>query len=328
MIRVRPGWRGLIAALAALFVRGADAQVPFEADYGVDDAPEHATIVPFFSVRAIESDRDGRGFYGSERGGSTAGICAVDLDVRRKRQFLGFRQRSIDQILDSLASADDGVVIYVHGYNVSFETSCRDAAMLQTQVGLEGRLLLFSWAAESKVASYIRDVGNMAWSVPLLEALLVDLGTRVAPLRTSLIGHSLGAKGVVDALAALAATPERIEQPGRVILIAPDLDLDTFLRDFGDRTDAASMITVYASGQDRALKASRNIRDQPRLGEGSLDFLTLDGVDVVDVLQPRWRFGTGHNYHLTEPAIFADLRAVLTGPPRRRGSRSITIERN
>jgi esterase/lipase superfamily enzyme len=284
--------------------------------------------VAFVSVRAIEIDRDGRRFYGSERGETTAGVCTVDLDVRKKRQVIGLQQRDIDRTLDTLAGSDDGVVIYVHGYNVSFEESCRDAAILQKQVGLDGRLLLFTWSAEGKVASYLRDVGNMEWSVPLLEALLVDLATRVEPISTSLIGHSLGARGVVETLETLRATPGRTDRLGRVILIAPDLDRGTFVRDFGNRSGALPVLTLYVSGQDRALKASRNIRDQPRLGEGALDPSTLDGIDVVEVHQPRWRFGTGHNYHLAEPQIFADLRAVLTGPPRRRGSRSIVIERN
>jgi esterase/lipase superfamily enzyme len=328
MTRASAGWSGLILVLAALLARGGAAEVPIGTGYDVAASSVRPTIVPFVSVRAIEQDREGHRFYGSERGETTAGNCTVDLGVRKKRQIIGLQQIGIDQILDALASSDDGVVIYVHGYNVSFERSCRDAAMLQNRVGLDGRLLLFSWSAEGKVASYLRDVGNMQWSVPLLEALLVDLEKRVEPMRTSVIGHSLGARGVVETLEALEATPERTRHIGRVILIAPDVDRGTFVRDFGTRPDTVSSITLYVSGQDRALKASRNIADQPRVGEGSLDFSKLDGIDVVEVRQPRWRFTTGHNYYLTEPQIFADLRAVLTGPPRQRGSRTIAIERN
>ena len=143
-----------------------------------------------------------------------------------------------------------------------------------------------------------------------------------------LIGHSLGAKGVVDAVSAFGEVRGGVGLLGRLILIAPDLDGDTFIRDFAEFGELASAVTVYVSAQDRALRASRSVRSEPRLGEGGMDLSELDGIDVVEVLQRRWRWSSGHVYHLQDEIVAEDLREVLSGPPRTSGWRTINGGRN
>jgi esterase/lipase superfamily enzyme len=115
---------------------------------------------------------------------------------------------------------------------------------------------------------------------------------------------------------------------GRLILIAPDLDGDIFVRDFATFGELASAVTVYVSAQDRALRTSRTVRNEPRVGEGGVDLSQLDGIDVVEVSQRRWTFSSGHLYHLEDDNVAVDLREVLSGPPLTSGWRTISSERN
>lgn len=80
---------------------------------------------------------------------------------------------------------------------------------------------------------------------------------------------------------------------------------------------------MYVSRQDRALKASRNVRNEPRLGEGSTDLSGLPRLDVVEVEQWRWIWGSRHDYHLHNDQVIMDLREVLSGPLRTAGFRTI-----
>jgi esterase/lipase superfamily enzyme len=314
-------WLGLI--FGALVGWQASAQVPIGAAAPVDNAAANRVTVPFVSVRAIEQAKNTLRYYTEARGEASAGECAVDLDARKRTQVIGLQQRTLDEVLDRLAEADGSAVVYVHGYNVTFEEACRDAALLQKRVGLEGRLLLFTWPANSKVSNYLRDLGDLEWTVLPLQNLLLDLVNRFGSQHVDVIGHSMGAKAVLDAASALGEARDSVDTLGRLILIAPDVDSDIFRRDFANFGDLASAVTVYVSAEDRALKASRRISGEPRLGEGGLELTGLAGIDVVDVVQRRWTWKTGHTYHLNNDAVAHDLRETLSGAPRTVGSRMI-----
>ena len=63
---------------------------------------------------------------------------------------------------------DNGnVVIYIHGYKIDFEKSCRRSAVFQRALGLQDRLLLFSWPADGNMLKYTWDEADLIWSVPL-----------------------------------------------------------------------------------------------------------------------------------------------------------------
>jgi esterase/lipase superfamily enzyme len=166
-------------------------------------------------------------------------------------------------------------------------------------------------------------MGDVEWSALALRDLLLALVDRFGSPNVDVIGHSLGARAVVDAVTSIGQVRGG-GTLGRVILIAADLDADVFVRDYSSFSRSPSAIAVYVSPQDRALKASRNVRDQPRLGEGRVNLSGLTGLDVIEVSQWSWAFwGTRHLYHLNNDAVVADLREVLSGPPHRSGSRTI-----
>ena len=326
-IPVNPTWLGLIIGTFAGW--NVNAQMSIGVVPHVDSSSANRVMtVPFVTVRAIEQNKKGLHYYGIERGEASVGYCTVALDARKNRQIIGLQQNTLDEVLDRFSGLDGKVAIYIHGYNVAFEQSCRDAALLQERVGLEGRLLLFIWPSDGNAASYLRDVGDIEWSVVPLRDLLVTLVDRFGPQNIDLIGHSLGAKGVVDAVSAFGEVRGRDVMLGHLILIAPDLDSDIFVRDFATFGELASAVTVYVSAQDRALRTSRNVRNEPRVGEGGIDLSQLDGIDVVEVLQRRLIFSSRHLYHLKDENVAEDLREVLSGPPLTSEWRTISSGQN
>jgi pimeloyl-ACP methyl ester carboxylesterase len=314
----------LVLPLLLFVLCSADAhsQVAIGLKPRAGDVSMHREIVPYVTARAIEQNRHALEYYGQRRGELSAGDCTVDLGAPERHQIIGLEQRGIDEIIGRFGEAAGHVVVYVHGYNVSFEDGCRQAALFQDRVRLEQRLLLFSWPAEAKLMGYLGDTGDVEWSVVPLRNLLVSLLDRYGPNNVDVVGHSLGARAVVAAVNGVGGSPSA-GKLGRVVLVAPDLDADVFMRDYGSFSEGASTIVVYVSPQDRALKASRNVRNEQRLGEGGTDLSSLPRLDVVEVVQWRWIWGSQHHYHLHNEAVIVDLRKVLSGPPHLEGSRTI-----
>jgi esterase/lipase superfamily enzyme len=308
--------------VAALSCAAASAQAPIGlVPKEVGPSPKVQTV-PYVTARAVERNKKDVDYYGARRGALSAGECTVDLNARRSHQVIGLQARDLGEIVNGFLTAEGRVVVYVHGYNVSFEESCRQAARFQYNVGLEQRLLLFSWPAETKLMGYVGDIGDVEWSVLPLKNLLLMLVERYGPKSVDVVGHSLGARAVFDAATAVGAA-RGAATLGRVILIAPDLDADVFVRDYAAFSDAASAISVYVSPQDRALKASRDVSREPRLGEGGTDLSGLPKLDVIEVIQWRWIWGSHHDYHLRNTDVVNDLREVFSGPPHASGSRTI-----
>src|SRR3546814_14138562 len=48
------------------------------------------------------------------------------------------------------------VLLYVHGYRESFETTTKDTAQIARMTGLDGPVIAYSWPSPHKVLSYAR----------------------------------------------------------------------------------------------------------------------------------------------------------------------------
>ncbi len=266
--------------------------------------------VPFVTNRDLELSRTGERHFGNRRGTPAAGICSVDLEqpdqLRGKARVVGVAQSADGQ--PEIAAAER-LVLYVHGYNIGFEKGCRRSARLTHNAALRGQLLLFSWPADGNYLNYVGDVADMGWSIAYLEQTLLRLAASGA--QVDLIAHSLGARGLLEAMVNLARSGELQQSFGRLVLSAPDVDQAVFEQNLPHLMPLVTDVTIYISSRDRALSMSRQLHGYQRLGQVGLT-MPVEGIDVVDVsAEVKVREVSGHLYHLYNPAVVEDLRDVL-----------------
>lgn len=283
---------------------------------------------PYFTLRNRTGSSEPGEAYGSERSDLKAGLCRVgelDLGVLSplaevaptflREELLRVQDvREMDPaaILDRLeaTAGERGPALYVHGYYIGFGKGCRRAALLQQNADLAGRFLWFSWPSDGAAAYYPHDEADLYWSVPDLADTIIELDRRFGAGAVDVIGHSLGARGVVLALYEVANRRPDIRL-GHVALLAPDMDFEIFARMLPRIEPIADSMTVYAASGDTPLALSRQVHGYARLGESGNDVSRIAGVEVIDLSDLPSESPTGHLYHIYSRDVGADLRQLL-----------------
>lgn len=243
---------------------------------------------PYFTLRNRTGSDDPADYYGGERSDLKAGLCRVaelDLGVLApladaapnflREELLRVRaveEADPDAILGRLEemAGEKGPALYVHGYYIDFDKGCRRAALLQQNVGLVGRFLWFSWPSDGAAAYYSHDEADLYWSLPDLADTIIALERRFGAGAVNVVGHSLGARGIVLALAEVANRRPDIRL-GHVVLLAPDMDVGIFERILPRIRPVARTITVYVTKGDIPLVLSAQLHGYPRLGQAGND---------------------------------------------------------
>jgi esterase/lipase superfamily enzyme len=211
-----------------------------------------------------------------------------------------------------VASGTGSIVVFVHGYNYSFERSCLMVTPLQRALGNNSTLLLLSWPADGNPASYIPDQVDVEWSVPFLADVIAELSYHFGAGHVDILAHSLGSRGVIYALERIRAERGGKAVIDQLVLLAPDFDAQTFAGFLPRLRTLAGRITLYASSNDAPLMVSRQINGYPRLGEAG-DYLTvLTGMQTIDVSGIGRNEFLGHEYFYYQPLVSADLVELLT----------------
>ena len=166
-------------------------------------------------------------------------------------------------------------------------------------------MLLFSWPSSSYL-TYLGDAKDLEQSIDELNDLLTRAVQAVGHDRIVLMGHSMGARGLV---AALRTRGDEVGKFHSAIFVAPDIRRDVFRANVLMLQQKVSDITVYMSDHDRVLWLSTTVNVSGRLGVAS-EF-DLEHANVVDISPTGTNDITGHLYHMLNPAVIEDLRLLL-----------------
>ena len=130
-----------------------------------------------------------------------------------------------------------------------------------------------------------------------------------------LIAHSMGSRALTGAVKDLVNEDEKFEKRFReIILAAPDIDAKTFRDNIAPRMiEASNHVTLYVSGDDKALLASRKFHDSARAGEAGENIIIIKDIDTVDATGVEGSNLLGHSYWAEAKSMISDILSVFSG---------------
>lgn len=211
------------------------------------------------------------------------------------------------------ASPPDEAFVYVHGFNTKYSNSIFQLAQIGADIRMPAARVLYAWPAKQRFSSYLRDtaVANQSSSglVEVVEGL-----ARAGIKRITLVGYSLGAVVVFDAVRELKASRSpALSHLGGIVFLSPDLDLKAFHEAAVAIGGMPQPFVVYGSPDDVALRTVAVLTGggKPRLGTlpdpaalSDLSMIYVDTGFVTELKQP------GHMPVATAPSMLAAINAM------------------
>ncbi len=243
-------------------------------------------------------------------------VMIIQLEKIDKNKFLNFLKRKLTHV------EKKDILIFIHGFNVTFASAVRSTAQIAYDLKFKGVPMAYSWPSGGKIEEYTRDESSIQYTVPHLVAFLKNVIENKGDANIHIIGHSMGTRALTNALKDISH-----EYPGKhvfknIILAAPDIDKDVFRESLLPViTKTTDKITLYASSDDKALKASSSFHLGERIGEGGNDVFVYEGLDTIDASGIDTSL-LGHSYFAQKEILVADMKEVITKslPPTERKS--------
>ncbi|MCC7531712.1 MAG: alpha/beta hydrolase, partial [Candidatus Melainabacteria bacterium] len=161
------------------------------------------------------------------------------------------------------------IMVFIHGYDESFDKSLKDAAMIAYQFDSKGDAavlpIAFSWPSLNNKADYAADEANLEWSTAAFFEFLDTLKAAKNPASPlDIVAHSMGNRPLIQ-----YCFQRKTETPGfrNIILSGADVDYHMAESRIGGVEAAADRsVTVLVSDRDAPLITSQLLHGQPRLG--------------------------------------------------------------
>ncbi len=228
--------------------------------------------------------------------------------------------RTIAAHLETVERAGRQAVVFVHGYNVSFQKAALRAAQIGFDLKIRGAMAFFSWPSRGRLGPYLADAAAIEASEGAITDFLVDFADRSGANAVHIVAHSMGNRGVLRAVDRIAqqARKRSGKRFGQVMLAAADVDADLFRQLCAAYVQLAQRTTLYVSTRDRAVEASHWLHDFPRVGLMPPVFVApgIDTVNVANVDLTR----LGHGYVAEARSVLQDMHELIVrgAPPLQR----------
>lgn len=238
--------------------------------------------------------------------------------VLREFEQTNYR-RVMSEVQAELASAEaqgdeKTLVAYVHGFNTSFEKAARRAGQLKYDLSFTGPFFFFSWPSKDSAFGYTHAANLAEISYTAMTEFLKHLTEQDAD-RIIIIAHSMGTRVFSHGLVDLAQQdPEAAAKISKIILAAPDIDARVFKERLLPRMSfLKNPITLYASSNDVALLASKEVNGLPRIGDFTGRLENLSNVVMVDASDVKSNL-LNHTYFGDSVSIVDDFKDIVHGP--------------
>jgi esterase/lipase superfamily enzyme len=224
-------------------------------------------------------------------------------------------------------------LLFVHGYNTSFEDALFRAAQLGHDIDFDGPIVTFSWAARSGLMNMVRygaDLAAATEAKPALAQLLNTLAREAGIDSVHIVAHSMGNAPTLEVLAEHGRTRRansavRDLKIRHVVLAAPDVSETQFTQHATNLRGWTKSVTLLSSTNDKAIVASRRYSDFPRAGGarcGDQAVMASQDYFLIDVSEADTSFfAFNHSTFAERRHVITDIKLLLeTGrqPPHER----------
>ncbi|WP_440053520.1 alpha/beta hydrolase [Pseudoalteromonas sp. T1lg65] len=199
-------------------------------------------------------------------------------------------------------------VVFIHGFNVTFEEAVCQAAQLKVDLAFDGHFSLFSWPSIGDLRGYVADKDRAVGAGHLL-ATFIEKMLQANTGNLYIVAHSMGGYCLSQAMKSLNAdiNTGRI----KIALAAPDIDQEDFKNIYADSyTRHADKITIYACDRDRALFVSRLLHQGRRVGDAK-PITIFSGMETVDASEVTKFLSLNHSYVFQDRRVLLDLDLCL-----------------
>ena len=183
-----------------------------------------AGLTVVYRLQPKPEDRAIERMYGGGRGELELGACEVSVpkdhqvgelespsvlrlefreDPERHVVLLGVHPEPAAEFYANLQaciakSTGKEALVFIHGYNMGFETAVRRTAQIAYDLKFDGAPIVYSWPSQEGLLSYTVDETNVAWTVPHLKDFLLGVARQSGAKSVHLIAHSMGNRALTD----------------------------------------------------------------------------------------------------------------------------------
>ena len=227
-------------------------------------------------------------------------------------------------------------MVFVHGYNNTFDAAAQRAAQFIYDTGFSGAAIIYSWPSQGATAltgRYTIDEKRQSADCPsfvhFVSEIVKDLGEEPG---ITIVAHSMGSRLVFSALTAcvnsgaeippeidiedlLGDEPINVDRGSTfdVVLAAPDIPTDVFEKYAVEVAVKVDHLTIYASANDKALRAGMGLLHggEARLGVGGSSRAIIAGVHTIDASSVEAADFLQHAYVFNQKRVIQDAGEIL-----------------
>ncbi|MDT1064317.1 alpha/beta fold hydrolase [Paracoccus sp. CPCC 101403] len=210
-------------------------------------------------------------------------------------------------------SRDKTIMVFVHGYNYNYQEAVFRVAQLSAETGEGAVPILFSWPSDARATGYLADRDGATYARDDLARLLIRLSEGHGERQIAVVGHSMGAWLVMETLRQLRLQGRGdVVDPLRVVLAAPDIDMDVFRRQSEVVGPLRTPMAVLVSSDDRVLGVSGSLSGgRLRVGNAPLNDPRLlavaeqNGMRIFDITAVPATDALNHDRYIGFAARYA-----------------------
>jgi esterase/lipase superfamily enzyme len=281
--------------------------------------------IVFASVRNDEGGADLSNRFGIARDKSTKLTCGeVQFTSNNARQFgrpyagamalAGTSTRvsaqpCVDLVATASAQRGGRVVVFIHGYNNTFDTALRRAIGVGEDLKIDAPIVLWSWPSQGTESGYVYDTMSVEFSRPYFREFVSALLKNPKVKEITVMAHSMGSRIALQMLEQSAQAQRKLAS---IVFVAPDVPQTLFSQAIDLYGRGASLATMYANEHDRPLTLSEVVNREAPAGLAGNALFVSDGIETVDLsrLDFEW-FGTNHSAGFEIPKAAADVSLVV-----------------